>query len=225
MANWCEISRLIFDFIDLEEEKRPSYNRVTIQSAKYFNIDRTLFREFPNGEYNDQLWIYEDEELAMVLFKVFHECWHAKQKSLGRIIKYTEEDKQKYVGKSHMMMIYKYDFEAEASGYAAAFVYEIYKFGVMVNKDYLGKVIEDKYDNVDYYPENEFDSHDDYININNKIKKYYYLGKEYFLKQMLNSVSEEMKELFESLDDNTKVKMKYFSSKGMILSSINEQLK
>ena len=183
MIQWECIADKIMDFIDLDEDNRPLYNRVTSMSKRLEGIDRTLF-----SPSSDELWVYEDEDKAIVLFHLFHECWHAYQKSQGVDIQYSKEDREKYVGKKHMMMLYKYSFEAEATGYASAFVYELYKTAKLKNSDCFGKEIEDCYTNIDTFPKDQFDTHEDFIKINERIKFYYEQGKEYIESKINNSV-------------------------------------
>jgi len=220
MINWRKISEKIMDFIDLNEENRPSYNKVESFSAKYFGIDRTLFKDLKNDEYADQLWVYEQEDKEIVLFKLFHECWHAYQKSQGVKIEYSEEDRKKYACNQHMMMLYKYTFEAEATGYASAFVYTIYKFCSIFKKECFDKKIEDSYTNVDYFPEQEFDTKDDYIKINELINTFYDEGKAYIKNQFNTSVSEEMKDIIKSSKINDDFNYDLLSKKAFIIYEI-----
>ena len=225
MANWWSITDRIFEFIELEDDKRPTYNKVTKETALYYKVDRTLFRISNVEGITDDIFVFEEnEDVAFTLYSLFHECWHAKQKSIGIHIKYSDEDREKYVGKKHMMMLYKYDFEAQASGYAAAFVYELYTLVSCLSNCNI-RLIDDSYTNIQDYPEDQFDTKSDYLAINEKIKKYYDEGKKYFEDMMDNSISPSILQLIKSLPQIDSSKSRLFSQKGSILSDINTFLK
>lgn len=224
MINWQTISERIMDFIDLNEDNRPSYHKIDSYSVKFLGIDKTMFRSSKDGDSMDQLWLNETEDGKMILYKLFHECWHAYQKSKGYEMGYSDEDRLKYVGKQHMMMLYKYPFEAEATGYAAAFVYTVYKFSDLLNKKCFDKKIEDSYTNIELFPEKEFDTKNDYLIINEQIETNYEKGKSYIKNQFNTSLSNEMESVIEDCKVNDEFKKHLVSKKGFIIFEIISEL-
>lgn len=223
MPNWEKIADLIFDLIDYGDEERPTIFPVTVNTAKYQGIDRTMFRDNSSRGYSDDLYIYMEGEKDYILYTLFHECWHAYDKKSGIINRYSQEDINKYVKKPHMMMLYKYEFEAKATGYSAAFVYELYKIATTLKTNNLGRDLADSYNCIENYPEDQFDSHIDYEEINKKIKKYYDEGKQYFENMMKRDVGKDLLELTHNRVPPEKLFC--ITTKGMILTQINSFLK
>lgn len=215
--NIINVANYIFDLIDFGKDDRPDIFTFDILP---FGLQGTCYNNDSNT-----LFIDCNEAKDILLFKLFHECWHARQTKIGINLKYDNEDRLKYAYKPHMMMLYKYDFEAEASGYASAFVYTLYK---LTNRNgcNLNKIIEDKYDNCDCYPESEFDTYDDYININKKIDSYYEKGKMYFQNLLKNSLNKDVLELINDKENKLDENLLYLiSQKGFIFYKINDCIK
>lgn len=203
MAFWNIVCDMIFDFLNFDDDKfeRPTYHKITDESVKFYQTYGTCLRDMSGCGLSDDIWHLQRGSLDYQLFTLFHECWHVMQKNSGSLGSYLDEHKQKYIGTPHMMMLYKYyEFEAEATGYAAAFVYEFYRFTEAKQKGSckLGQHISDCYDCIEKYTEDQFDTHADYVEVNEKIKAYYDSGKQYFT-TLFNSVFFESTSGFDEL--------------------------
>lgn len=89
-----------------------------------------------------------------------------------------------------------------------------------INKNCLGKEIEDCYTNIYTFPEEEFDSNEDFLRINAQIKYYYEQGKSYIESMINNSLSDDMKNTLVNLGINDPNKSYLYSKKFFILFDI-----
>ena len=186
IKNWKSAFDKIMDYLDIPGDKRPLFNISTNNRTSVRQDSSTgkiLSIEF-------KLTDCEDYNLA----SLFHECWHIKQICDGKVTKYSDEDKKKYANTGHnMYMLYKYDFEAEAQGRAWAFMYYYY----YLRSRWFGtneQGLLEKYSNMDQGYISDFDSEDDCIAINTKLKKSY--------EDAINSFMDEFKTKPECLDDD-----------------------